>query len=89
MVGNDDLLLYVLLEHDGLKRPGSWRGSTPILVFAAMAERMHEVIEEDWDRKAVDGFKWNHQREAMMSSSFESADNEVLTDVVTWRYFLV
>ncbi|GJZ45900.1 hypothetical protein Tco_0593496 [Tanacetum coccineum] len=37
LVGNDDLLLYVLLEHDGLKRPVSWRGSTLILVFAAMA----------------------------------------------------
>ncbi|GJR63536.1 RNA-directed DNA polymerase, eukaryota, reverse transcriptase zinc-binding domain protein [Tanacetum coccineum] len=37
MVGNDDLLLYVLLEHDRLKRPVSWRGSTLILVFAAMA----------------------------------------------------
>ncbi|GKC35178.1 probable tRNA (guanine(26)-N(2))-dimethyltransferase 1, partial [Tanacetum coccineum] len=50
---------------------------------------MHEVIKEEWDQKAVDGFKWKHQREAMMSSSFESADNEVLTDAVTWRYFLL
>ncbi|GJS55945.1 hypothetical protein Tco_0629307 [Tanacetum coccineum] len=50
---------------------------------------MHEVIEEEWDRKEVDGFKWKHQWEAMMSSSFEGADNEVLTDAVTWRYFLI
>ncbi|GJU68919.1 probable LRR receptor-like serine/threonine-protein kinase isoform X2 [Tanacetum coccineum] len=49
---------------------------------------MHEVIEEEWDRKEVDGFKWKHQWEAMMSSSFEGADNEVLTDAVTWLYFL-
>ncbi|GKB01063.1 putative nuclease HARBI1 [Tanacetum coccineum] len=51
--------------------------------------RMHKVIKEEWDQKAVDGFKWKHQREAMMLSSFESADNEVLTDAITWRYFLV
>ncbi|GJX68040.1 hypothetical protein Tco_0303767 [Tanacetum coccineum] len=50
---------------------------------------MHEVIEEECDQKEVDGFKWKHQWEAMMSSSFEGADNEVLTDAVTWRYFLV
>ncbi|GJY54830.1 hypothetical protein Tco_0446494 [Tanacetum coccineum] len=50
---------------------------------------MHEVIEEEWDRKEVDGFKWKHQWEAKMSSSYDGADNEVLTDAVTWRYFLV
>nr|GEY06869.1 RNA-directed DNA polymerase, eukaryota [Tanacetum cinerariifolium] len=37
----------------------------------------------------VDGFKWKHQWEAMMLSSFERADNEVLTQAATWRYFLV
>ncbi|GJR25569.1 zinc finger, CCHC-type containing protein [Tanacetum coccineum] len=46
MVGNDDLLLYVLLEHDGLKQPVSWWGSTHILVFAAMAVKVAKFYAE-------------------------------------------
>ncbi|PWA38353.1 protein phosphatase 2C 56 [Artemisia annua] len=44
------------------------------------AERMHEVIAEEWDQEAVDGFKWKQKWEAVLSSSFERADNEVLTE---------
>ena len=41
---------------------------------------MHEVIAEEWDQEAVDGFKWKQKWEAVLSSSFERADNEVLTE---------
>ncbi|PWA82646.1 protein phosphatase 2C family protein [Artemisia annua] len=42
-------------------------------------ERMHEVIAEEWDQEAVDCFKWKQKWEAVLSSSFEMADNEVLS----------
>ncbi|PWA82644.1 protein phosphatase 2C family protein [Artemisia annua] len=41
---------------------------------------MHEVIAEEWDQEAVDCFKLKHKWEAVLSSSFERADNEVLTE---------
>ncbi|GJV95953.1 hypothetical protein Tco_1547530, partial [Tanacetum coccineum] len=37
LVGNDDSITSVLLEHDGLKRPVSCRAITTRLVFATMA----------------------------------------------------
>ncbi|PWA82645.1 hypothetical protein CTI12_AA176940 [Artemisia annua] len=43
------------------------------------AERMHEVIAEEWDQEAVDCFKWKQKWEAVLSSSFEMTDNEVLS----------
>uniref|UniRef100_A0A5B6Z6T3 protein-serine/threonine phosphatase n=1 Tax=Davidia involucrata TaxID=16924 RepID=A0A5B6Z6T3_DAVIN len=43
-------------------------------------ERMHEVVAEEWDRETVDGFEWHQRWEATFSSSFERADNEVLTE---------
>ncbi|GJV05884.1 hypothetical protein Tco_1343540, partial [Tanacetum coccineum] len=52
-------------------------------------ERVHAVIEEEWDSKAVDGFERKHQWEAMMSSSFEREDNDVLIKAATWRSFLL
>ncbi|KAL7168070.1 hypothetical protein ACSBR2_038501 [Camellia fascicularis] len=44
------------------------------------AERMHKVIAEEWDRETVDGFEWRQRWEATFSSSFERADNEVVTE---------
>ncbi|CAK9137044.1 unnamed protein product [Ilex paraguariensis] len=45
------------------------------------AERMHEVVAEECDRKTVDGFEWQQRWEAAFCSSFERADNELLTEV--------
>nr|GEV30696.1 protein phosphatase 2C family protein [Tanacetum cinerariifolium] len=59
-----------------------------ILIFGFDQEQIHEVIKEDWDQKAVDGFQWKHKWEAMMPSSFERPNNEVLTEAATWHYFL-
>ncbi|XP_059634901.1 probable protein phosphatase 2C 6 [Cornus florida] len=44
------------------------------------AERMHEVVAEEWDRNTVDKFEWRQGWEAAFSSSFERVDNEVLTE---------
>ena len=41
---------------------------------------MHEVLAEEWDQEAIDGFKWKQKWEAVLSSSFERADDEVLTE---------
>ncbi|GMQ06366.1 hypothetical protein CsSME_00050992 [Camellia sinensis var. sinensis] len=46
------------------------------------AERMHKVIAEEWDRETVDGFEWRQRWEATFSSSFERADNEVVTEAL-------
>ncbi|KAI7988269.1 Protein phosphatase 2C 56 [Camellia lanceoleosa] len=46
------------------------------------AERMHKVIAEEWDRETVDGFEWRRRWEATFSSSFERADNEVVTEAL-------
>lgn len=46
------------------------------------AERLHEVIAEEWDQEANDEFKWQQRWEAVLSSSFEKADNEVNTEAV-------
>lgn len=40
---------------------------------------MHEVIAEKWDQEGSDGLKWQQKWEAVLSSSFERADDEVLT----------
>ncbi|XP_024960318.1 probable protein phosphatase 2C 6 [Cynara cardunculus var. scolymus] len=53
-------------------------GGSQVAKFCA--ERMHEVIAEEWDQEAADGFKWQQRWEAVMSSSFERADNEVLSE---------
>ncbi|GKA77558.1 hypothetical protein Tco_0784019 [Tanacetum coccineum] len=46
LVGNDDSITSVLLEHDGLKRPVSWRAITTRLVFATMAG-LHTHLSSD------------------------------------------
>ncbi|KAA8534924.1 hypothetical protein F0562_029860 [Nyssa sinensis] len=53
-------------------------GGSQVAKFCA--QRMHEVVAEEWDRKAVDGLEWHKLWEATFSSSFERADNEVLTE---------
>lgn len=53
-------------------------GGSQVAKFCA--ERMHEVVAEEWDRETVDGFEWRQKWEAAFSSSFERADNEVMTE---------
>lgn len=53
-------------------------GGSQVAKFCA--DRMHEVIAEEWDQEAPAGFKWQQKWEAVMSSSFERADTEVLTE---------
>lgn len=43
------------------------------------AARMHEVIAEEWNREAMDGFEWQRKWEAAFSTGFERADDEVMT----------
>ena len=44
------------------------------------AERMHEVIAEEWDRETIDGYEWQRRWEEAFSCGFERTDNEVLTE---------
>ncbi|KAI3827200.1 hypothetical protein L1987_01272 [Smallanthus sonchifolius] len=53
-------------------------GGSQVAKFCA--ERMHEVIAEEWDQEANEEFKWQQRWEEVMSSSFERADNEVITE---------
>ncbi|KAM7509588.1 hypothetical protein LguiA_020041 [Lonicera macranthoides] len=53
-------------------------GGSQVAKFCA--ERMHEVIAEEWDREIGDGIEWQQRWEAVFSSSFERADNEALTE---------
>ncbi|KAJ0031829.1 hypothetical protein Pint_13268 [Pistacia integerrima] len=46
------------------------------------AERMHEVIAEEWDREAFDGCGWQKKWEMAFSSGFKRTDNEVLTEAI-------
>ncbi|XP_076949734.1 protein phosphatase 2C 77-like isoform X2 [Bidens hawaiensis] len=55
-------------------------GGSQVAKFCS--ERMHEVIAEEWDQDANDDCKWQQRWEAVMSSSFERADNEVTTEAV-------
>lgn len=44
------------------------------------AERMHEMIAEEWDRETGDRHEWQRRWESAFSSGFERTDNEVLTE---------
>ncbi|XP_061994105.1 probable protein phosphatase 2C 6 [Rosa rugosa] len=46
------------------------------------AERMHEVIAQEWDRETVDGCEWQRRWETTFLVGFEKADSEVLTEAV-------
>lgn len=52
-------------------------GGSQVAKFCA--ERMHEVVAEEWDRETFDGLEWQRRWEAAFSSSFERADNEAQT----------
>ncbi|XP_048442537.1 protein phosphatase 2C 56 [Pyrus x bretschneideri] len=46
------------------------------------AERMHEVIAQEWDRETIDGYEWRRRWEAAFSIGFERADNELMAESV-------
>lgn len=46
------------------------------------AERMHQVIAQEWDRETVDGCEWQRRWETTFLVGFEKADNEVLTEAI-------
>ncbi|KAH0970553.1 hypothetical protein GBA52_022709 [Prunus armeniaca] len=46
------------------------------------AERMHEVIAQEWDRETVDGYEWQRKWETAFSIGFEKADNELLEEAI-------
>ncbi|KAI7727032.1 hypothetical protein M8C21_008646 [Ambrosia artemisiifolia] len=52
-------------------------GGSQVAKFCA--ERMHEIITQEWDQDTNDEVKWKQRWQAVMSSSFERADNEVIT----------
>ncbi|KAI6679547.1 hypothetical protein NL676_033428 [Syzygium grande] len=52
-------------------------GGSQVAQFCAA--RMHEVIAEEWNREAMDGFEWQRKWEAAFSTGFERADDEVMT----------
>ncbi|XP_054821108.1 probable protein phosphatase 2C 6 [Prosopis cineraria] len=55
-------------------------GGSQVAKFCA--KRMHEAIAEEWDRDIAQGTEWKGRWEAVFSSGFEKADNEILTDAV-------
>ncbi|XWS26782.1 hypothetical protein CRYUN_Cryun26dG0059700 [Craigia yunnanensis] len=52
-------------------------GGSQVAKFCA--ERMHAVIAEEWEREMIESSGWQKRWEVAFSSSFERADNEVLT----------
>ncbi|KAK9947810.1 hypothetical protein M0R45_003413 [Rubus argutus] len=55
-------------------------GGSQVAKFCA--ERMHQVIAQEWDREAVDGCEWQRRWETTFLVGFEKADNEVLTEAI-------
>ncbi|POO00531.1 Protein phosphatase 2C [Trema orientale] len=55
-------------------------GGSQVAKFCA--ERMHEVIAEEWARETVGDYEWQRKWETAFSIGFERADNEVLTENV-------
>ncbi|KAK3210629.1 hypothetical protein Dsin_015335 [Dipteronia sinensis] len=55
-------------------------GGSQVAKFCA--ERMHEVIAEEWGRESIDDSEWQRRWEVAFSSGFKRADNEVLTESV-------
>ena len=40
------------------------------------------MVVNEWDRKPVEGYEWRRRWEVALSSGFERADNEVITEEV-------
>ncbi|XP_030541689.1 LOW QUALITY PROTEIN: probable protein phosphatase 2C 6 [Rhodamnia argentea] len=52
-------------------------GGSQVAKFCAA--QMHEVIAEEWNREAMDGFEWQRRWEAAFATGFERVDSEVVT----------
>ncbi|CAL9027792.1 unnamed protein product [Prunus brigantina] len=46
------------------------------------AERMHEVIAQEWDGETVDGYEWQRKWETAFSIGFEKVDHELLEEAI-------
>ena len=46
------------------------------------AERMHEVIAEEWGREGINGHDWQKRWEVAFSNGFQRTDNEVVSEAV-------
>nr|GEY94188.1 protein multipolar spindle 1 isoform X1 [Tanacetum cinerariifolium] len=55
----------------------------PYLKDPKRAIQDFKVITKEWDQEPFGDFKWKQKWEAVMSTSFEGADNEVLTKAAT------
>ncbi|XAR67052.1 Phosphoprotein phosphatase [Bertholletia excelsa] len=61
---------------------GVYDGHGGCQVAKFCAERLHEVVAEEWHRRTNDGFEWRQRWETAFCSSFQKADNEVETQAV-------
>nr|DAD44599.1 TPA_asm: hypothetical protein HUJ06_002829 [Nelumbo nucifera] len=55
-------------------------GGSQVAKFCA--ERIHEVVAEEWDKLGGGGDEWRKRWEAAFYSGFERADNEVVTEAI-------
>ncbi|GMN50621.1 hypothetical protein TIFTF001_019776 [Ficus carica] len=55
-------------------------GGSQVAKFCA--ERMHEVIAEEWTRENIGSYEWQRRWETALTVGFERADNEVVTETV-------
>ncbi|CAK9328288.1 unnamed protein product [Citrullus colocynthis] len=55
-------------------------GGSQVAKFCA--ERMHEVIAEEWGREGIKGHEWQKRWEIAFSNGFQRTDNEVVSEAV-------
>lgn len=53
-------------------------GGSQVAKFCA--DRMHELIADEWNQETTEGYEWRQRWEATFSSGFKRADQEVLTE---------
>ncbi|XP_023516307.1 probable protein phosphatase 2C 6 [Cucurbita pepo subsp. pepo] len=55
-------------------------GGSQVAKFCA--ERMHEVIAEEWGREGIKGHEWQKKWEVALSNGFQRTDDEVVSEAV-------
>ncbi|KAK6944917.1 PPM-type phosphatase-like domain [Dillenia turbinata] len=55
-------------------------GGSQVANFCAV--KMHQVVAEEWNRGTIDKYEWRKRWEAVLLSSFERADNEVISEAM-------
>lgn len=53
-------------------------GGSEVAKFCA--EKMHEVIAEEWNREEIDGYEWQKKWKEVFVNGFKKADDQVLTE---------